>query len=356
MRYARLGLILLILSTAALARAEEIHLKDGNRVTGAFERLLGGNVVVKTDSLGTLTIPVANVESFTSSTSMFVILKDGKTEEGVFSLKAGVWQLQSAAGVTTTLPAGEVLAVYPAKVYEKENPKAPRKAWQDWKGQGSLGYVLQQSSQHSRSLSINFNSARVEPRLEGLPPRRSTVFSFNMAFATLTESGVTTSSNTLTSLLRQNFFFGGDGSNYLFLQGQWDHIQPQELNLRQSYGGGIGRDLIRRPDFTLGVHGGLTYVRSNFTTGEMRNEMEALAGERITATVFKHLNINHAFDVYPNLTSTGDYRFNAIIGLDAPISSRFSFNITATDQYLSNPIPGTDANVLILSTGLGVNF
>ncbi|MEJ2009726.1 MAG: hypothetical protein P8Z30_16495, partial [Acidobacteriota bacterium] len=111
MRHARLGLILLVLTTAALARAEEIHLKDGNIVTGTFQRLLGGNVVFETDSLGTLTIPVDKVESFTTSTMAFVVFKDGRAEQGIFSLKAGVWQLQSAAGTTTTLSADEVLAV-----------------------------------------------------------------------------------------------------------------------------------------------------------------------------------------------------------------------------------------------------
>lgn len=356
MRHARLGLILFLLSTATLARAEVIQLKKGDRLNGTFQQLLNGNIIFKTDDLGTLTIPVSNVASFTSPTTVVVILKNGKTESGTFSLtEAGAWQLQTAAG-TTTLQAADVVAVYPSEVYDKENPKGPRMPWQDWKGLGALGYVLQQSSQHSRSLSINFTSSRVEPKLPGLPPHQSTIFSFNMAFATLTQSGVTTSANTLTSILRQNFFFGGDASNYFFLQGEWDHIQPQELTLRQTYGGGLGRDLIRRPSFTLSVEGGLTYVRSDFTTGELRNEMEALAGEKIRWIVFKHLNINHAFAVYPSLTSTGDYRFNSITSLDAPISSRLSFNISLTDQYLNRPIPGTEANVLILSTGLGVNF
>lgn len=355
MRLVRFGLVLIVLGTATLAQAETLQMKNGNRLHGTFKRLLAGNILFKTKNLGTLTIPVAEVSDFVTPEAVVVIFKKGKTAAGIFSVTAAGWELKSTAGTTALQPA-DVVAVYPSKVYEKEGPQQPHKLWQDWAGQGSLGYVLQQSSQHSKSLSVNFNSARIEPKLPGLPPRRATHFSLNMAFATLTESGLTTKSNTLTSVLRQDFFFNGDATNYFFLQGQWDHIQPQELSLRQTYGGGLGRDLIRHPNFTLGVQGGLTYVRSDFSTGELRNEMEALAGEKITATVFKHVNINHAFDVYPSLTSAGDYRFNALVALDAPISSRFSLNITATDQYLNNPVPGTQANVLILSTGLGVNF
>lgn len=349
-------MMILVLGATVLGRADVIHLKDGDRLSGTFQRLLGDKIVFKTENLGTLTIPTAQIVSFTSQTPVVVIFKDGKTESGTFSLsEKGPWRLQSASG-NIALTAGKVAAVYPAAVYNKQIRNARHMPWQDWKGQGALGYVLQQSSQNSKSLSINFTSSRVEPTLPGMPVRRATHFSFNMAYATVTQSGVTTKANTLTSVLRQDFFIGGDSSNYLFVQGEWDHILPQELTLRQTYGGGIGRNLIQRPNFTFAVQGGATYVRTSFETGELRNEMEALAGESVSLTLLKHLSISHEFDIYPSLTSAGDYRFNSLTALNAPISKRFSFNISLNDQFLSRPVPGTQQNIVILSTGLGVNF
>jgi putative salt-induced outer membrane protein YdiY len=350
------ALVLLFLSIAPFARAEKVVLKDGSAVTGDFQRLLDGNVIFKSNSMGTLTIPVANIAGFTSASAVVVLLKNGKRSDGVFSVTAsGNWQLQST-NITTTLSPRDVVAIYPFDVYMKENPAGHRRPWRDWTGVGALGYVLQQSSQDSKSLSISFASKRIEPRLEGLPPRGRTTFRFNLAFATVTQSGVTTKANTLTSVLRHDFFIGGNARNYLFTQGEWDHIQPQELSLRQTYGGGLGRDLVRRAGLTLSIQGGATYVRTRFDTGELRNEMEALAGEKIGLTLLKRLSINHEFDFYPSLTTAGDYRFNSLTALDAPISKRFSFNISLNDQFLSRPVPGTQSNVLILSTGLGVNF
>ena len=355
MRHAWTVIFLLVFAAAPRARADVVQLKNGDHLSGKFQQLLNGKLIFKTDNLGTLAIPVAQITSFASQTPVVAILENGKTAAGVLSVESGAWRLQSPSG-SVTLQASNVTAIYPAEVYQEKRPNGRHMPWQDWQGQGALGYVLQQSSQTSRSLSINFASSRIEPTLPGLPPHRATHFAFNMAFATVTQSGVTTKANTLTSVLRQDFFIGGKARNYLFVQGQWDHIQPQELRLRQTYGGGIGRALIRRPSFTFGIQGGATYVRTSFETGELRNEMEALAGEKLTLTVLKHLSINHEFDVYPNLTSAGDYRFNSLTALDAPISKRFSFNISVNDQFLSRPVAGTQRNILILSTGLGVNF
>lgn len=356
MRLHGIAVTLLVLFTAPLVHAEKVYLKDGSVVTGTFQRLLNGKVVFKTKSIGSLTIPAANIASFTSQSTVVVVLKSGKRSDGILSVTSGgAWQLKTASR-TMNLKAGAVLAVYPFDVYMKENPSGSRKPWQDWKGQGTLGYVLQQSSQYSKSLSINFTTSRIEPRLAGMPPRRATHFSFNMAYATVRQSGVTTQANTLTSVLRQDFFIGGSARNYFFAQGQWDHIEPQELKLRQTYGGGFGRNLVRHDNFAFDVQGGLTYVRTGFESGELRNEMDALAGEKVTLIVLKHLKIHHEFDAYPSLTSAGDYRFNSLIALDAPISDRFSFNISINDQFLSRPVPGTQRNVLIISTGLGIKF
>jgi putative salt-induced outer membrane protein YdiY len=349
-------LVLLVLVVAPLSWAGQLRLKDGNVLNGDFERMVGGSIVFKTKSMGEMTIPGDKIAGFTSGSAVVIILKDGTRPQGTFSItESGAWQLESEKG-TTTLRPSDVLAVYPSGFYKKENPTGTRRPWQDWNGQGTLGYVLQQSSQDAKSLSIGFTAARIEPTLPGMPPRRATHFSLNLADATVTQSGVTTKANTLTSVLRQDFFIGGSSNNYLFLQGEWDHLQPQDLTLRQTYGGGIGRRLVQRPHFNFAVQGGLTYVRTKFDTGELRNEMEALAGENITWTIMNHLNIAHEFDVYPSLTSAGDYRFNSLTALNAPISKRFSFNISLNDQFLSRPVPGTEQNILILSTGLGISF
>jgi putative salt-induced outer membrane protein len=65
---------------------------------------------------------------------------------------------------------------------------------------------------------------------------------------------------------------------------------------------------------------------------------------------------NEALFVYPNLSSTGDYRNTFSLGLATKLTKVLSWQTTFNDYYLSNPVPGKKANDLLLSTGLRVTF
>ena len=123
-----------------------------------------------------------------------------------------------------------------------------------------------------------------------------------------------------------------------------------------SYGGGIGHDVLRRPRIDLQFLGGLTFVRSSFANGELRRDAEALLGQKLTWRVANGVNLGHSLDFYPNLSESGDYRFNSTTTLSTRISSRLSFNTTVADRFLSRPQPGRQKNELIFTTGLGLNF
>jgi len=84
MRCVRFMVILFVLFTASLAQAEEIHLKDGSVVNGTFQSLVGGNVNFKTGSVGTLTIPAANITSFLPKPRWLLFSRTAKQPMGNF--------------------------------------------------------------------------------------------------------------------------------------------------------------------------------------------------------------------------------------------------------------------------------
>ena len=351
-------LFLLGIGVATLGKAETIHLKNGDQLNGSFQQMTSDTVTFKADIVGVVTIPASNIVSFKSENPVLVVLKNQQSETGVLLLQQGQWQVISG---TQTIPLKEadILAIYAGKQYNAAEIKGPAKPWLGWKGTGNVGYSLQDSTQRSTSFVAGIAASRDVPDLPGLPLRRQTVFGFSAAFLSVTAPpATTTSNNTLSASLLENLFFDGNQSNFVFLEAELDHIQPLQLYLRQTYGGGIGRDIIRNPRTVFSVRGGLTYVRSRFNVPPITNGMEALASEKLTLTLLKHLSLNHEFDFYPSLTSGGDYRFDTATTLNSPISHRLSFQLGFIDHYLSAPplIVGVKKNDVILSAGLGFTF
>ena len=167
-------------------------------------------------------------------------------------------------------------------------------------------------------------------------------------------NGLKTSANSASTALRQDFLF--TPTNFAFALVQFDHIQTQSIDFRQTYGGGIGHDLLTRPRINMQVLGGLTFVRTTFSNQEIRREAEALIGQKIGWKLNDIVGLTHSLDFYPSVSETGDYRFDTSTTLSTRISSRLSLNTTVADRYLSRPLPGRQRNELVFTTGLGVRF
>jgi uncharacterized protein DUF481 len=68
--------------------------------------------------------------------------------------------------------------------------------------------------------------------------------------------------------------------------GEWLIDSAQRLDLRQTYGVGLGRDIIRTESASFGVIGGTTLVREQLTAGVDHQNAEALAGAKLTFAVW----------------------------------------------------------------------
>lgn len=358
-------MIFLIISFSVPGWSEVVHFKNGDRLSGSFVRLMGKKMIFKTDVLGTVNIALSKIDTFTTEEPVVVMLKNGETERGHLTLtQTGGLTLRSA-GIVSSIEKKQLVAIYPLKVYRPVSPETHHRPWQDWKASGNLGYNLQHSSGHSGALTVGLNALRLQPRLPGLPPRLRSHYTLNMAFVNVTDpSGVTTTANTMSSGFRQDFFFSRNRHNFMFVEAQLDHIGPQNLQLRQTYGGGIGRDLIERPAITLSVRAGTTFVREHFLpsaaqqTGGilLQDNAEGLVSEKFSFDIFNRINFNNELDVYPSLTAAGNYRFDTVTSLSTPISPRLSIQAQFTDHYLSAPLPGTEKNDLVFTTGIGFKF
>lgn len=349
-----LGLVVTLLAFSVSGFSEVVFFKNGDQLSGTWLRVEEAKLIFKSEVVGDVTIPLAKVKSFSASKGAVALMKRGEPARGELSLaESGDWELRTN-GQTRRLATSSVIAIYPQEVYQPGVEERPVRPWRHWKGSGSLGYSLVRGDRDAGTLSIGFNSTRRQPDLPGLKERLRTNYFLNMLYANTRKNGERTSANSITSGLRQDFLF--TPTNFVFLLGQLDQSQTQTLDLRQTYGLGLGRDVVRGRRMSLNLLGGTTYVHEKFQDATARKNAEGLIGEQLSLKISEQVRLEHQMNVYPNLTDSGKFRMDTTSTLRTRVSSRLSFNTSFSDRYLSQPLPGRQRNEFVLTTGLGINF
>ncbi|MBI4166978.1 MAG: DUF481 domain-containing protein [Acidobacteria bacterium] len=343
-----------ILVLGSGAWGEIVHFKNGDQITGEWQRVNGSTLVFKSENLGEVSFSISKVQSMNSTRNSAILLKSGDAFRGMLSLlESGAWELKGEDGGVRHVAPGRVLAIYPLQTFYSKAGEI-RRPWQNWQGSSSAGYSLVRGARDAGTLNIGVNAVRREPDLPGQKERFRTNYLLNVLFANTRQDGVKTSANSVATSLRQDFLF--ESSNFAFVLGGFEHIQTQSIDLRQTYGAGVGHDLLRGPKVNMQVLGGLTVARTSFANGEIRRDAEGLVGQKVGWKLSDAVGLTHSLDFYPNLSSTGDYRFDTTTTLSTRITSRLSFNTTVADRFLSRPQPGRQRNELVFTTGLGLRF
>lgn len=349
------SILLLLLSVAARLGAETVVFGNGDRISGEWLRLEAGKIVLKNEYLGEVSIPASKVKSFEANKRAVISLKDGRIMRGSLGAgSSGQWSITTGRD-TYTLAPELIESAVPQEPHEPKSLRAILTSLWKWTGNANAGYNLLRGERQSGTLSLGLNATLGQPDVKGLHSNWRTTYTLN-ALITNTRSGTRRiSANSATSGLRQDFFF--TPNNFLFALGQLEHIEPQLIALRQTYGIGVGRDIFRNPRQTVSFIGGTTYVNEQVQAGGRRQiYSEALLGGKISFALTEHVKLAHQFSFYPNLTQRGDYRFDTTSTLTTRLSNRLSINVTLIDKYLTLQLPGRTHNQLVFTTGLGVRL
>src|SRR4051812_30387402 len=92
--------LLLYLCCASAVFGDQVILKNGDRITGTIVKKDGSDLVIKSDSFGTVTTKWDQVESIQGDTPVHVVENDGKTVEvpvsSLNSMRAQVKAIRNA--------------------------------------------------------------------------------------------------------------------------------------------------------------------------------------------------------------------------------------------------------------------
>jgi putative salt-induced outer membrane protein YdiY len=217
-----------------------------------------------------------------------------------------------------------------------------------WAGYVDLGLSLARGNARTNTFTTAFNGSRVTLS------DKATVY-FNQIYATATLDGISAQS---AEAIRGGIGYNKNFSQRLFFNAfnDYEYDRFQNLDLRFVIGGGAGYTAIKTDTTRLDLPLGFAYNRERFSTPLTRDSGEAYWGDEFTYKMNSRVSFRQAFRIFHNLTETGEYRINFDLGSAMALNKWLSWQVTASDRFLSNPVVGRQRNDVLLTTGFRVSF
>jgi putative salt-induced outer membrane protein YdiY len=336
---------ILITLLCLAARADQLTLKNGDRLTGKIVKSDAKTLVIKSDLAGEVSVPWDAVTGITSDERLYLQLSDGRTVAGEVASTGDRIEIKADNSTTVETTKAQVQALRSREeqtAYERlQNP-----GWLElWSGSADLGLALTTGNSKTLNLALGTAISR-ETR------RDKTSFYAAALYARDSTSGeARTTANAARGGLRYDRNINGRWFGYAFTDLERNRLQ--DLSLRLVLGGGLGHHAINTERAQLDILGGADWNREYFREPfPDRSSAEVQAGQTFAYKLSERTSLKEQFFVFPNLSNGGEYRLNFDTSVVTAITRRVGWQLTVSDRYLSNPPLGLQKNDLLLTTGL----
>jgi Protein of unknown function, DUF481 len=333
---------------AMSASADQITMKDGDRITGDIVKKDGDTVTVKSKNFGTVTLKWNDVAAVKSDQPLNVSLSDGKTVKANIETQGN--RIQIAAQT-----------VDPKDIVTLRND-AEEKAYQKflhprlldlWTISGSLNLAGTKGNAETSTLTTPINFVRASNTT------RTTAY-----FNAISSSARINGANSPTAkAMRGGWSYNRNITKKIFgnVFNDYEYDKFQSLDLRVVFGGGVGYLVWSHDASRLSVVGGVDWNRAAFgafgtSAAFTRNSAEAFWGDDFNYKLSARTSFIEGFRMFNNLSDTGQYRMNFDLGATTQLTKWLNWNISLSDRYLSDPVPGLKSNDFLYSTGLGFSW
>ena len=330
------------------ALADELRLKNGDRLTGTIIKADGKTLTLKTDYAGTINISTDAIAEVVSKDPLYLETNDGKTIIGKIEASGGKYEVETKE---TNKVSGEMAAVRAIRSQAEQAAyeRMLKPSWFDlWNGGLDFGYSLTTGNTRTNTLALGANLSRQSKR------DKTTLYAAYINAKNKNKGVTETTANAIRGGGRYEINLSSRVTTFGFADFEYNQIQL--LDLRSVLGGGFGYYVVKRDRVQLQAFGGGAYNRENFSTGLRRNSGELFVGEDFALKLSDRVLFKERFQLFPNMTERGEYRHTFDSSLTTKLTNWMTWNVTASNRYISNPPSGSKNNDLLLTTGIGVSF
>lgn len=346
--YKLLLLTLLTIFSCQIAFADQVILKNGDRLTGTIVKSDGKELVIKTEFAGEVTVQWSAIQELNSAEPLHVESKEGQTVQGTVKTEDGKLAVQTTDKGQVAVAKDSVSLIRSQSEQSAYEQTLHPDWFHSWAGGANVSFALTRGNSETKNLALAFTADRKTLR-DHLGLYANSVYATNDAPAAVPS---------LTAKALQagaRYDHNISSKIFAFVAGDFQTDELQELDLRSVFSGGLGYHLIKSERTTLDLLGGGNYTREKYTTFS-RNVAGLTLGEELATKLGAGTSLTQKLYFYPDLSETGEYRANFNFGTVTKINSWLGWQNAFGDIYVTNPPPGTRQNDILLTTGLNFSF
>jgi putative salt-induced outer membrane protein YdiY len=363
LRTLELFMLTAIVGLVTSSFADQITLKNGDRLTGTVVKSDGKTLVLHTDAAGDVEFKFDAIQDIKTDEELHVSLKNGKTAVGPVTTSDGKIEVATKSGGTVEAAKDDVILIRNDAEQETYDKLQHPGLLHGWNGGANVGFSVARGNSETENLALAINA--VHPTINDK--------------ITLYVSSINTQNNLATPSTVANLVTGGIRYDYnlnprLFVFGAADFMSNalQFLDLRQVYSGGFGYHAIKSDRTLFDILGGINYTHETYSNGTeilpvtvppvftsygVTNRYAALTlGEEFDQKWGKSTVLTENLYIFPNLQDTGQYRVTFNTGTVTKISKWLGWQNQFTDIYVTNPPTGAKKNDVVFTTGLNIAF
>ena len=313
--------------------ADEIYLKNGDRISGEFLNMKDNKLTIKTSYAGEIGIEWSEVINMKTDQMISVLLNDDSLINGnPLGTEGGKMKLSSDNMV-------ETVSFAMANVKSINPPKEPAVKI---KARANIGIT-----------STKGNTEKDTSHFDGEFSARTAKnrYTAGIALNSTKDTGVKTESNTLGYIKYDHFL---SEKWFVYSNALFEKDKFKDLNLRSLLGVGAGYQFFETPITNLSLEAGLNYIDEDYITAT--DESYSSGRWAINYDRYFHdkaFQFFHFHEGYVSLEDTNDIFIKSRTGIRVPLFVHFNATLQYNLDWEKSPAPGRDKTDRTLMFTLG---
>ncbi len=322
-----------------MSYGDEVHMKNGDRLTGKIVKLVDGKMTFNSDHAGEVTVELANIRTLSSDEPITVNLKNGTAiQQKIVSSQDGRFSITG----DETIKAQEFAVDDIVSI----NPPIPK-----WTG--NLSASLTSTHGNTKTESIT-GSANIRKRTD--KDRTTINADYSKAKQDNSSTGrKETIEHWWRARAKYDYFFSK--KLYGYMDGRYEKDAIAELDRRVTIGIGCGYQWIESADMNFSTELGLASLYEKYDNQtDSNSEISAQIGYYFDKKLWKNLSFIHELTYYPILDKLSDYYLTTTAELRTNFTQTLFMNVRAIMNYDDTPAIGSHKTDVKYFLGLGYSF